>query len=123
VNEIAEGIVNGFTALFKDEDGKIIGADNPRSLYELFRVYVGSLNEELDEIVRELEEKKTNLSGENFSNVTSALLVNNLGVQCGIGRLLLLNSVEKLRLEQIVSRVGIALLLRLIIHKHLTYSA
>ncbi len=114
--EIAEGIVQGYTALFTDEDGKLMGANNPRNLYELFRDYAKSLTQELNEITPELLPKHPNNWGPN-----SILVVDNIVGQCNIGVLVRDNPAERARLEKIVSKNGISLLLRLLLTKTIAY--
>ncbi len=47
--EVAQGLSDGFTALYTDKNGRLLNANNPRSLYELFESYAGVLAHELED--------------------------------------------------------------------------
>lgn len=117
LTEVASGLSDGFSALFSDENGKLSNPNNPRSLYELFEDYAGSLADELNDI-----DPETLGSDPLDMGATARLVVENIGGQCGVQRNLENSPLERVMLEKIAATYGASFLIRLLLEKHISYS-
>jgi len=115
--EVAQGLSDGFTALFTDKNGQLLNANNPRSLYELFQSYAGVLAHELDGI--NTEALATNPCG---LGATAKLVIENISGQCGMEFVSANSPLERVMLKKIATTNGIGLLVRLLLGKKIAYS-
>lgn len=106
LTDIAGGIADGFAA--------IMGEYHSDDLYDIYKDYGHLLAEELE---------KNNFDNFMDMGVTANLVVKNLSGQCNIDKILADNPIEKIRIEEIVRRNGIGLLLMLLAHRGITYTA
>lgn len=106
LTDVAGGIANGFAA--------IMGEYHSDNLYDIFKDYGHSLAKEL---------KRNDCDNFIDMGATAQLVGKNISGQCNIDTILADNPIEKLRIEEIVRRNGIGLLLTLLVHRGITYTA
>lgn len=118
LSKVGQGISDGFTALFSDENGKLSNPNNAHSLYELFQDYAKALADELDSTNSET------LGSDPFDmGSTARLVVENIGGQCGTQGARASSPLERMMLEKIAATYGEALLIRLLLEKQFSYSS
>ncbi|PKO84519.1 MAG: hypothetical protein CVU17_02690 [Betaproteobacteria bacterium HGW-Betaproteobacteria-11] len=119
LDEMTVGILDGFVAILGGKESKLANENNVRSLYGLFSDYAASLAQELNDIGWD-SLKSTNRFDK---GATSAFVVRNIAGQCGVTALLDNQPSERLRLETIVARIGMGLLLVLTLRKVVSYTS
>lgn len=106
LTDVAGGVASGLDA--------IMGEYHSDNLYDIFKDYGHSLAKELERN-----------DYDNFIDMgeTANLVVKNISGQCNLDKFLAENPIEKLRIEEIVRRNGIGLLLMLLANRGITYTA
>lgn len=114
-SKVAEGLVNGLTAIFAPEVQNESARNNALAIYDLVRDYGQSLARE----AQEMHEAKDN----NFADMgpTARLVIDNIAGQCGMQQVLVDSPLERMMLENLARGFGLVLLLNLQAKQELRY--